>query len=52
MIINLHFTSRKIQAKKYRQQNYTIAEYQYAKESTWKYKITNNNKYMCKKGNC
>ena len=53
MIINLHFTSRKIWTKKKTdKQNCTIARYQYT-ESTWEYNITNsNNKYICKKENC
>ena len=42
MIINLHFTSRKMQAKNTDKQNYTI-RYNIP-ESTWEYKITNNNK--------
>ena len=41
----LHFT-QKYRQKDTEKQNYMIARY-------WEYKITNNNnKYICKKGNC
>ena len=53
MIINLHLTSRKIQTKKTQTKNITRLPDTNIPESTWEYKITNNNnKYIRKKENC
>ena len=52
MIINLQFTSRKIYTKKAQTNNITRSPDTNILESTWGYKIANNNnKYTCKKQN-
>ena len=52
MTINLHFTSRKNVDKKDTQTN-KVARLPDTNipESTWEYKITNNNKHICKTEN-
>ena len=53
MIINLHFTSRKNIDKKTHTNKITRSPDTNIPGSTWEYKIiNNNNKYICKKGNC
>ena len=53
MIINLHFTSRKIQTKKTQTNKITQLPDPNIPESTWVYKVNNSdNKYICKKENC
>ena len=53
MTINLHFTSRKnIDKKKTQTSKITRSSDTNIPESTWEYKITNNNnKYICKTEN-
>ena len=53
VFIYLHITSRTIQAKKAQANKITRSADTNIPESTWEYKITNNNnKYICKKENC
>ena len=52
MTINLHFTSRKNIDKKTQANKITRSPDINIPESTWEYKITNNNnKYICKTEN-
>ena len=52
MIRNLHFTSRKNIVKKTQTNKITRLPDTNILESTWEYKISNNNnKYICNKGN-
>ena len=55
MIINLHFTSRKIPTKKTQTNKITRSPNTNIPESTWEYKITNSNNtyiYIYKEEKC